>query len=171
MLPRVSKVARLGLLILSAFLVGGASAEAVRTHGAIPARAPSASSAPPASWSPSSYVTRAASSWRALGSAPAGKAAEVVLHEPGDPGTVRVAFRVEAVRDATGDIALAYALWVPGHDVKTSGTMQLTPGVEREIALADGALVARWLAVPVPSAALDAYLEGEAAQRQSSRRS
>jgi hypothetical protein len=172
MLPRASKMARVGLVLTSAFLVGGASAEvAVRTHGAISrarAEREQGSAGQLVALELRDPTGEVVARPRII--APAGKAAEVVLHEPGDPGTVRVAFRVEAVRDATGDIALAYALWVPGHDVKASGTMQLTPGVERQIALADGALVARWLAVPVPSAALDAYLEGEAAERRVSRR-
>jgi hypothetical protein len=171
MLPRAS-AARVGLLLVSAFLVGGASTEvAVRTHGAI-ARARAEREIGSAGQlvalelrDPSGEVVA-----RPRIIAPAGKAAEVVLHEPGEAGAVRVAFRVEAVRDATGDISLAYALWVPGHDVKASGTVQLTPGVEQRIALADGALVATWLAVPVPSAALDAYLESESAPRRASRR-
>ena len=172
MLPHAWKMARVGILVLSAFLVGGASAEvAVRTHEAI-SRARAEREVGAAGQlvalelrDPSGEVVA-----RPRIIAPVGKAAEVVLHEPGEPGAVRIAFRVEAVREPTGDIALAYALWVPGHDVKASGTMQLTPGVEQRISLADGALVATWLAVPVPSAALDAYLESEAAQRQVSRR-
>lgn len=172
MLPCAWKVARVGLMLTSAFLVGGASAEvAVRTHGAISrarAEREQGSAGQLVALELRDPTGEVLARPRII--APAGRAAEVVLHEPGDPGTVRVAFRVEAVREATGDIALAYALWVPGHDVKASGTMQLTPGVEQQIALADGALVAKWLAVPVPSAALDAYLEGEAAQRRVSRR-
>jgi hypothetical protein len=172
MLPRAWKVARVGLMLTSAFLVGGASAEvAVRTHGAISrarAEREQGSAGQLVALELRDPTGEVLARPRII--APAGRAAEVVLHEPGDPGTVRVAFRVEAVREATGDIALVYALWVPGHDVKASGTMQLTPGVEQQIALADGALVAKWLAVPVPSAALDAYLEGEAAQRRVSRR-
>lgn len=172
MLPRAWKVARVGLMLTSAFLVGGASAEvAVRTHGAISrarAEREQGSAGQLVALELRDPTGEILARPRII--APAGRAAEVVLHEPGDPGTVRVAFRVEAVREATGDIALVYALWVPGHDVKASGTMQLTPGVEQQIALADGALVAKWLAVPVPSAALDAYLEGEAAQRRVSRR-
>lgn len=175
MLPRASKVARVGLMLTSAFLVGGASAEvAVRTHGAISrarAEREQGSAGQLVALELRDPTGEVLARPRII--AQAGKPAEVVLHEPGDPGTVRVAFRVEAVRDATGDIALAYELWVPGHDVKATGTMQLTPGVEQRIALADGALVASWLAVPVPSAALDAYLEGEAAaaQRRGERRS
>ncbi len=171
MLPSAWKTARVCLVVLAAFLVGGASAEvAVRTHEAI-SRARAEREVGGAGQlvalelrDPSGELVA-----RPRIIAPVGKAAEVVLHEPGDPGEVRIAFRVEAVREATGDIALAYALWVPGHDVKASGTMQLTPGVEQRIALGEGALVATWLAVPVPSAALDAYLESEAAARQVSR--
>jgi hypothetical protein len=171
--PRAWKVARVGLIILSAFLVGGASAEvAVRTHGAI-ARARAEREVGAAGQLVALELRDQSGEVVARPRivAPAGKAAEVVLHEPGSQGAVRVAFRVSAVREATGDIALAYALWVPGHEVQASGTVQLTPGVEQQIALGDGALVATWLAVPVPSAALDAFLESEAAQRPRPRRS
>jgi hypothetical protein len=43
--------------------------------------------------------------------------------------------------------------------------VSLTPGVEHELPLDGGALVASFLAVPVPSAAFDAYLEAEGARR------
>ena len=45
--------------------------------------------------------------------APAGKTAELVLHDPARPGEVRLTFRVEATRVASGDIELRYALWLP----------------------------------------------------------
>jgi hypothetical protein len=97
--------------------------------------------------------------------APEGKAAELILHDPANPSEVRLAFRVEATREPSGEIALRYALWVPERAVSARGTLSLTPGVEHELQLAGGALVASFLAVPVPSAAFDAYLEGEAARR------
>jgi hypothetical protein len=97
--------------------------------------------------------------------APVGKAAELVLHDPARPDEVRLAFRVEATREPSGEIALRYALWVPDRAVAARGTVSLTPGVEHELALGDGTLVASFLAVPVPSAAFDAYLEIEAARR------
>ena len=169
MLPRVSKVARVGLLILSAFLVGGASAEvAVRTHGAI-SRARAEREVGSAGQlvalelrDPSGELVA-----RPRIIAPAGKAAEVVLHEPGDPGAVRLAFRVEAVRERNGRHRAR--LRAVGAGARREGERDDAAHPRRRAAdrARDGALVATWLAVPVPSAALDAYLEGEAAQRQS----
>ena len=97
--------------------------------------------------------------------AQAGKRAELVLHHPARPGEIRLAFRVEAIREPSGYIALRYSLWVPERAISARGELSLTPGVEQELSLGDGALVASFLAVPVPSAAFDAYLETEAARR------
>ena len=169
MSPRLLRAGRVALLLSSAFLVGGASAEvAVRTRATV------------------DHVRRD----RELGSAgelvalqltgpdgevvaqprliaPAGKAAELVLHQPGRPGAVRVAFRVAAVRQASGRISLDYELWIPEHDVVTRGRICLAPGVKQAIPLPQGELVATWLAVPVPSAQFDEYLESERAARRS----
>lgn len=93
--------------------------------------------------------------------APAGRTTEVVLHDSARPDVVRLAFRVDADRQPSGDISLEYTLFVPGHEVAT-GRLLLTPGVEQAIEIGGGELVASWLAVPVPSAAFDAFLEGEA---------
>ena len=54
---------------------------------------------------------------------------------------------------------------VPERAVATSGKLSLTPGVEQAVPVGDGALLATWLAVPVPSAAFDAFLEAEQARR------
>jgi hypothetical protein len=97
--------------------------------------------------------------------APAGKAAQVVLHYADRPDEVRLALRVEAVREPSGDIALDYSLWVPDRAITAKGKVSLTPGVEQAMALGEGAVVASFLAVPVPSAAFDAYLENEASRR------
>jgi hypothetical protein len=72
---------------------------------------------------------------------------------------------VESSRLASGEIALEYALWIPGQDLSTKGRISLVPGVEQAVELEGGALVATWLALPVPSAAFDAYLEAEGARR------
>jgi hypothetical protein len=93
--------------------------------------------------------------------APEGKAAQLVLHDPDRPDEVRLALRVEAVREASGFIALDYAVWVPERAIAAKGRLSLTPGVEQATDLGDGVLVASFLAVPVPSAAFDAFLEGE----------
>jgi hypothetical protein len=166
MLPRIREVVRAAGLIALAFAVGGASAEvAVRTHHAIH-RARVERQVGAAGQLVALQLTDAfgAVVARPRVIAAAGRAAEVVLHEPGDPESVRLAFRVEASREASGEIALDYALWVPGRDVKAAGRVSLSPGVERSVELGDGALVATWLAVPVPSAAFDAFLETEQAR-------
>ena len=98
--------------------------------------------------------------------APTGKATELVLHEPGAPDTVRLTFRIEAVRESSGDISIDYTLRVPGHDLSAKGRLSLTPGVEQTVELDGGVLVATWIAVPVPSTSFDAFLEGEAAARR-----
>jgi hypothetical protein len=166
MLPRILEVARVGGLLACAFAVGGASAEvAVRTHGAIErARAEREVGAAGQLVALELKDAGGAVVARPKLIAPTGKAAEGVLREPGDPDLVRLAFRIEAVREADGDIALDYALWVPGRDVTARGRVSLTPGVEQAVEIGDGALVASWLAIPVPSAALDAFLEGESAR-------
>jgi hypothetical protein len=96
---------------------------------------------------------------------PVGKKAELVLHDPLAPDDVRLAFRVAATREPTGEIALDWSLWMPDRAIARHGTLSLSPGVEQAVALGDGRLTATWLAVPVPSAAFDAFLEGEQARR------
>ena len=157
----------MAVLLLSAFLVGGASAEvAVRTHAAI-ARAKSDREIGAAGQLVALELTDAYGGVVARPRliAPAGRAAELVLHEPGAPDTVRLALRVESKRQASGEIALEYALWVPGNDLSTKGRVSLVPGVVQAVELEGGTLVATWLALPVPSAAFDAYLEAEGARR------
>ena len=97
--------------------------------------------------------------------APAGKTTELVLHEPGDPRAVRLAFRVAATREPTGEIALDYTLYVPERAISERGRLSLTPGVEQQVEIGHGAFVASWLAVPVPSAAFDALMEADAQRR------
>jgi hypothetical protein len=143
------KPLRLTALLVSAFLFGGGSAEvAVRTHAA---------------------VERARAD-REVGSAGQlvalhGRRAELLLHDPLRPDEVRLAFRVEATREPSGDVALDYALWIPDRAITARGKLQLLPGVEQAIALGDGQVVATWLAMPVPSAAFDAWLEAQEARR------
>lgn len=167
MLPRTSKGARVAVLLVSAFLVGGASAEvAVRTHDAI-SKARTDREIGAAGQLVALELTDAYGEVVARPRliAPAGRAAELVLHEPGEPDTVRLAFRVESKRQPSGEIALEYALWVPGHDLSTKGRVSLVPGVVQAVELDGGTLVATWLALPVPSAAFDAYLEEQGAPR------
>jgi hypothetical protein len=62
-------------------------------------------------------------------------------------------------------VALDWTLWVPERAIATSGRLSLTPGVEQAVPVGDGALLATWLSVPVPSAAFDAFLEAERTRR------
>lgn len=102
---------------------------------------------------------------------PSGKVAELVLHDPANPDHVRLTFRVEAEREPTGEIALGYELWLPERSVAAKGKLSLTPGVEQAMKLGDAELVATWLAVPIPSAQFDAYIEAERAARRPARKS
>ena len=119
------RCARVALVLSAAFLVGAGSAEvAVRTHDAI-ARARQEREMGAAgqlvqlrSSPPSGEVVA-----RPRIIAPAGKAAEVVLHDPARPGEVRIAFRVEAIREPPGTSRSAYALWVPDRAMSARGTM------------------------------------------------
>jgi hypothetical protein len=164
---RLLRIGRVVLLLSGAFVLGGGSAEvAVRTHAAIERVRQEREIGAAGQLvmleiaAPDGEVIA-----RPRIIAPIGKAAEVVLHEAGDPEAVRLAFRVEAMREPSGDISLDYTLWVPQRAIAERGKLSLTPGVEQAIALGDGALVASWLAVPVPSAAFDALMEAEAARR------
>ncbi len=163
----MSRHGRIALLLVSAFLIGGGSAEvAVRARAAIErVRAEREIGA-----AGQLVLVEIASPGGEVFArprliAPAGKTAHVVLHDPGNPDEVRLAMRVEAVRDPSGFISLEYALWVPERAISARGKLSLTPGVEQEMPIGDGGLVASILAVPVPSAAFDAFLEAEATRR------
>jgi hypothetical protein len=164
---RLLRRGKIAFLLLGAFLFGGGSAEvAVRTHAAIE-RVRHEREVGAAGQLVVLELTDAVGEViaRPRVIAPAGKPAHVVLHDPADPDSVRFAFRVEAVRDASGEIVLAYSVWVPDRAIAESGTLSLTPGVEQAVQLGEGTLVASWLAVPVPSAAFDAWMESETARR------
>jgi hypothetical protein len=167
MLARLPRPLRVAGLLSAAFLLGGASTEvALRTHESIE-RVRAEREIGAAGQLVALRIQGAGGEILARPRliAPAGRSAEVVLHDPADPDVVRLAFRVDADRQPSGDIALEYTLFVPGHEVAT-GKLLLTPGVEQAVELGDGELVASWLAVPVPSAAADAFLEGEALARR-----
>jgi hypothetical protein len=159
---------RLAAILVLAFAFGGGSAEvAVRTHRAIEkARAEREIGSAGQLVALQLVDDRGEVVARPRLICPVGRRAELVLHDPLDPREVKVAFRVEATREPSGDIALDYSLWVPERSISTSGTLSLTPGVEQAVSLGEGTLVATWFAVPVPSAAFDAFLEAEQARRQ-----
>lgn len=169
MSARALKTGRIVLLLSAAFLLGGASTEvALRTHRAVE-RVRVERELGTAGQLVALQLTgpdgEVVARPRII--APAGKAAELVLHDPARPGDIRVAFRVEAERSPTGDISLEYELWVPERALTTRGKVCLTPGVEQSVPLPEGDLVATWLAVPVPSAQFDAFIEAERAWRRS----
>jgi len=165
MIARLPRPLRVTGLLAAAFLLGGASAEvAVRTHHAIErVRAEREIGAAGQLVALELAEPGGAVLARPRLIAPAGRPAELFLHDPGRPDVVRLSFRVEAVRDPSGFISLDYTLRIPGRDLTASGRLSLTPGVEQRVELGEGedALLATWLAVPVPSAAFDALLEGE----------
>lgn len=161
------KPARVATLLLLAFLCGGGSAEvAVRTSRAV-ARARAereiGSSGHLVAIELRGEGGEVIASPRLI--APPGRTAQLVLRDPLRPDTVRLTFKVDAVREPSGEVALDYALSVPDRDLTRSGRLSMTPGVEQPIDLGDGALSATILALPVPSAAFEAFLEGEAASR------
>jgi hypothetical protein len=167
---RLKKTLQIGLLLSLAFLLGGASTEvALRTHRAVE-RVRVVRELGTAGQLVSLQLTGRGGEVMARPRiiAPAGKAAELVLHDPTRPGEIRLAFRVEAERSPDGDISLDYELWVPQRALTTRGRVCLAPGVEQAITLPDGELVATWLAVPVPSAQFDAFIEAERAARRRS---
>lgn len=166
--PRVPKAIRVAGLLAGAFVLGGSSAEvAIRAHEAIEratAERQTGSAGQLVELSLTDSEGRVVARPRLI--AQAGKPAEVVLHDPADPAHVRLSFRVEATREPTGEITLDYTLRIPDRDLSSQGRLSLTPGVQEPVDLGgDGELLATWFALPVPSAAFDAYLEAEAAAR------
>ena len=160
------KPSRLVAILIMAFAFGGGSAEvAVRTHRAIEkARADReiGSAGQLVALELTDETGEVVARPRLI--CPVGKKAELVLHDPLAPEDVRLAFRVAATREPSGEIALDWSLWVPDRAISRSGKLSLAPGVEQAVALGNGGLTATWLAVPVPSAAFDAFLEGEQAR-------
>jgi hypothetical protein len=155
------------LVLTAAFLTGAASAEvAVHTHGAIE-RVRQEREVGAAGQLVQLQISGPGGEVLARPRliAPTGRTAQLVLHDPERPDAVRLALRVEAVREPSGEIAVDWSLWMPERSISAKGKLSLTPGVEHATEIGDGALVASFLALPVPSAAFDAYLEGEGARR------
>jgi hypothetical protein len=96
----------------------------------------------------------------------AGKPAQLVLLDPENPSLVRLALRVETAREPSGDIALDWSLELPGRELSASGKTSVTPGIEQALALGD--VSAKVLALPVPSAAFDAYIEAQGLKNEPS---
>jgi hypothetical protein len=163
MVLRPAELCRVALVLSSAFIVGGASAEvAVRTHAAVEQvqqERASGSSGELVALRLTGPDGQVLAEPRLI--APTGKAAELVLHYPGRPDDIRLAFRVQSARHAQGTIGLKYAVWVPDHGLSASGELALAPGVQRDVALRGGQITASWLAVPFPSPAFDAYMQAQ----------
>jgi hypothetical protein len=169
MVLRPAELCRIALVLSSAFVVGGASAEvAVRTRDAVQQvqqerRAGAAGELVALRLTgPNGEVLAEP---RLI--APAGKTAELVLHYPGRPDDVRLAFRIQSARQGPGKIGLRYSVWVPERDLSAAGELSLAPGIQRDIALRGGEITASWLAVPFPSPEFDAWM---AAQRAAKKR-
>lgn len=162
------KTHRAVAIVLLAFLAGGSSAEmAVQTR-----RALHRSHAVPAEGSGGNLLAlelrdpdgQLIARPRVL--ATPGRAAHLVLRDPRNPEQVRLTLRLEATRDPSGDVSVDWELTMPGEERPWSGRLLATPGVELALDLGDrvGArpmVFATLLALPVPSAAFDAYLEAE----------
>ena len=166
---RVPKTLRVAALLSSAFVLGGSSAEvAIRTHHALErakAEREVGSAGQLVELSLTDGEGHVVAKPRFI--APVGRPSELVLHDPTDPERIRLWLRVEASREPTGEIALDYTLRIPDRDVALTGKLRLTPGVQEAVDLDDGGeIVATWFALPVPSAAFDAYLEAQAAARR-----
>jgi hypothetical protein len=167
MIARATRPVRIAFILAAAFVMGGASAEvAVRTHRAVERVRNEREVGAAGQLVALELMNGGEVVARPRLIAPVGKAAELVLHDPARPGEIRLAFRVEAEREPTGEISLGYELHIPDRAVSTKGKLSLAPGVEQSIQLGDGVLVATLLAIPFPSAQFDAYLEAEGAARR-----
>jgi len=95
-----------------------------------------------------------------------GRSARLELRDPENPKAVRLTLRVQTNRDPSGDVEIAWDLSMPGEALQCSGRVSMTPGVEHALDLGDHPLTAVLLALPVPSAAFDAYLDAERTARR-----
>ncbi len=96
-----------------------------------------------------------------------GRATQLVLRDPENPDEVRLSLSVATTHEASGDLAVDYQLSMPHEDLVCRGHVSMTPGVEQKLDLGDRPLTATLFAIPVPSAAFDAYLRSERAAARS----
>jgi hypothetical protein len=167
MSERLGRALRVIAVLSTAFLVGGASAEvAVRTKAAVDLERRDREQGVAGeliSLKLTAPDVSVVAQPRFI--APAGKPARLVLHAPGRPDEILMSFRVEVARQTGGLVTLRYELTLPDRSVHSRGSLRLLPGVRQAIQLPQGELVATWLAMPVPSAQFDDYLEAERARR------
>jgi hypothetical protein len=155
--------ARVVAILLLAFLFGGSSAEvAVQTKRAIE-RARTAEEG-----SAGELVAFEIHRDGERLAPPRGRATQLVLRDPQDPGLVRLALRLETTREPTGDILVDYEITVPSDEVVAVGRVSATHGVEHSLDLGER-ITAKLLTLPVPSTAFDAYIQGERAARRGNR--
>jgi hypothetical protein len=154
--------------VLLAFLLGGSSAEvAVQTRRAIH-RARAAEPVEGAGGSLLALELRAPDGMviaRPRLIAAPGRAAHLIVRDPRNPEQVRLTLRLEASREPSGDVAVDWELTLPGELRPWTGRASATPGVELALDLGDRPYTATLLALPVPSAAFDAFLEAERRMR------
>jgi len=160
---------RVTAILLVAFLVGAAGAEAV-----VRVRGPSAGQASlvGAGAEPAPLGDLVSLELRDdLGTltrsrlvSPAGQSAQLVLRDPAHPQLVRMVLRVSTAREASGDISIDYKLDIPGLDVARNGRVSVAPGVESAFDLGPD-LRAVVMALPVPSKAFDRWVESERLRR------
>jgi len=163
------KPARIAAILMLAFLFGGSSAEvAVQTKRAIDRARVTAEEG-----SAGELVAFEIHRDGELLATPRviatpGRATQLVLRDPQDPGLVRLALRLETTREPTGDLSVDYEITVPADDVVAVGRVSATHGVEQPLDLGER-ITAKLLTLPVPSSAFDAYIEAEKAARRSAR--
>jgi hypothetical protein len=160
--------ARVVAILLLAFLFGGSSAEvAVQTKRAIE-RARTAEEGSAGELVAFEIHRDGELLARPRVISPPGRATQLVLRDPQDPGLVRLALRLETTREPTGDILVDYEITVPSDEVVAVGRVSATHGVEHSLDLGER-ITAKLLTLPVPSTAFDAYIQGERAARRGNR--
>jgi hypothetical protein len=164
------KTTRIAAILLFAFLLGGSSAElAVRTKHVIDQRLHHLASAQDGSAGELVAFEIQRETGEVLARprviASPGRVAELVLRDPEAPDRIRLALRVETVRESSGHLSIDYLLSMPNEELVCRGRVRMTPGVERRVGLG-GPIVATLFTVPVPSAAFDAFLQSERAARK-----
>ena len=159
------KPTRVAAILLLAFLFGGSSAEvAVHAKRAIERRRAPEEGSAGALVALEIHGERGEVLARPRVLASRGRAAQLFLRDPLRPDVVRLALRVEASREASGDLAVDYELTLPAASLTAAGRVQTPPGVEQLLDVGEAPVTATLLAVPVPSAEFDAFLESERAR-------
>jgi hypothetical protein len=160
---------RVAAVLTAAFLAGAAGAEVVvRVRGTTPAahEGSAGASVPAPVGDLVAMEIRDEVGTVAQGRlvSPAGRTARLVLHDPADPASLRMVLRVSTEREASGDIAVDYALELPGMGAATSGRISVVPGIESAFDISPE-LRGVVTALPVPSKAFDRWIESERLRR------